>query len=310
MTVTSPAAAASAAPFDRAQVRRQRERAAPRLADHDFLYAEVADRLLDRLADTTRHYERAADLGCHGGIIAGRLALLPPDARRIGTLVQLDGAPVLAARAARYGPAVAADEELLPFADGSFDLVLSGLSLQNVNDLPGVLAQARRALKPDGLFLAALLGGRTLQELRDALLTAEAEVMGGASPRVAPMVDVRAAGGLLQRAGFALPVVDCDSITVTYSGALALMRDLRGMGLGNALAARRRTPTARTVFARAAAIYDERHATGNGRVTATFEVVFLHGWSPGPGQQQPLRPGSATARLADALGAREHGAGE
>lgn len=309
MTARPPAAAADPAPFDRAQVRRQRERAAARFHEHDFLFAEVADRLLDRLADTTRRFPLAADIGSQGGMIAARQALLPAAERRIDRLVQLDAAPALAAAAARHGPAVAADEELLPLADGTLDLILSGLSLQSVNDLPGVLSQARRALRADGLLLAALLGGRTLHELRDALLTAEAEVTGGASPRVAPMVDVRAAGGLLQRAGFALPVVDSDVITVTYRNALALMRDLRGMGLGNALAARRRGPTPRSVLFRAAAVYGERHGNGDGRVTATFEVVFLHGWSPGPGQQKPLAPGSARARLADALGSEEHDLG-
>jgi SAM-dependent methyltransferase len=310
MTARPPAALTDILLFDRAQVRRQRERAAERFAGHDFLFAVVADRLLDRLGDTTRSYAIAADLGCHGGVIAGRLAALPVAERRVGTLIQLDHAPKMAARAAAGGPVIAADEELLPLAEGSVDLILSGLSLQSVNDLPGALAQAQRALKPDGLLLAALLGGRSLHELRDALLSAEADIAGGASPRVAPQVDIREAGGLLQRAGFALPVVDCDTITVTYDDALALMRDLRGMGLGNALAARRRTPTARAVLARAAALYAERYRGEDRRIIATFEVVYLHGWKPAAGQQQPLRPGSARSRLAEALGTMEQSAGE
>jgi NADH dehydrogenase [ubiquinone] 1 alpha subcomplex assembly factor 5 len=310
MTANPPAAPAEILLFDRAQLRRQRERAARRFHAHDFLFAEVADRLLDRLGDITRSFPLAADIGCHGGMIAARLAGLPAAERRIGTLVQLDHAPAMAARASAHGPVVAADEELLPFAQASLDLVLSGLSLQGVNDLPGVLAQAARALKPDGLLLAALLGGRSLHELRDALLAAEAEVTGGASPRVAPFVDVREAGALLQRAGFALPVVDSDVITVTYDDALALMRDLRGMGLGNALAARRRGPTPRSVLARAAVIYGERYRGVDGRVAASFEVVYLHGWKPAANQQRPLRPGSARARLADALGTVERSTGE
>ncbi len=298
-------------PFDRVQLRRQRARAAARFDRHDFLFSEVADRLIDRLHDTTRRFGTAADIGCHGGIIARRLAAMPAADRRVETLVQIDAVPAMAARAAAAGgAALCADEELLPFADDSLDLVLSSLSLQSVNDLPGVLAQARRALKPDGLMLAAMLGGQTLHELRAALIGAEAEVAGGAGPRVAPFADVREAGGLLQRAGFALPVVDHDRITVVYESALALMHDLRGMGLGNALTERRRSPTRRAVLARAAALYAERHGTGDGRIPATFEVVYLHGWKPAPGQQQALRPGSATTRLAEALGGIERPAGE
>jgi SAM-dependent methyltransferase len=196
--------------------------------------------------------------------------------------------------------------ETLPFRDGAFDLIASALSLQLVNDLPGALIQIRRALRPDGLFLGAVLGGATLQELREAFLQAELELEGGISPRVAPMADIREFGGLLQRAGFALPVVDSDLLTVTYVSPLALMRDLRAMGAGNALSERRKTPLRRATLLRAAELYAERYPAAGGRVRASFEIIHLSGWSPHEGQQKPLRPGSAKSRLADALGVKEH----
>ena len=205
---------------------------------------------------------------------------------------------------------VAADEEALPFADASLDLVVSALALQGVNDLPGVLVQIRRALKPDGLFMAALLGGDTLSELRQSFAQAEAEIEGGASPRVAPFADVRAMGALLQRTGFALPVTDTERITVRYASLLSLLRDLRRMGATNALAERRRLPLRRPTLLRAMEIYGERFADPDGKVRATFEIVWVSGWAPDASQQQPLRPGSAKTRLADALGAVEIGAGE
>lgn len=194
--------------------------------------------------------------------------------------------------------------------NSTFDLVVSALSLQGINDLPGALVQIRRALKPDGLLLAALIGGETLTELRQSFATAESEIEGGISPRVAPFADVRDLGGLLQRAGFALPVTDADRITVRYNSAFALMQDLRRMGATNALVERRRTPLRRATLTRTAEIYAARFADGDGRVRATFDIVWLSGWAPHPGQQQPLEPGSAQARLADALGAREVSAGE
>ena len=205
---------------------------------------------------------------------------------------------------------VVADEEALPFRDASLDLVVSALALQFVNDLPGTLVQIRRALKPDGLFLAALVGGETLTELRQAFAAAESEVEGGVSPRVAPFADVRDLGALLQRAGFALPVTDIDRLTVRYDSPFALMHDLRRMGATNALIERRRTPLRRATLLRMAEIYAERFADPDGRVRATFEIVWLSGWAPHPSQQQPLKPGSAQARLADALGTREISTGE
>lgn len=294
----------STRPFDRRLLSLHRERAARMLGQHDFLFREVTERLLDRLDDTTRRFPAALDLGCH----AGELGRALNGRGGIDLLVQADLSPAMARRAGRL--TVTVDEEALPFAEASFDVILSNLSLHWVNDLPGALLQARRALKPDGLFLAAMLGGETLRELRASLLEAELEVEGGAAPRISPFADLRDAGGLLQRAGFALPVIDRDDITVTYPDALALMRDLRGMGETNAVHARRRGFTRRATLLRAAALYAERFAQPDGRIPATFQVIYLTGWAPHDSQQQPLRPGSAKARLADALGTRERPAGD
>ena len=195
-----------------------------------------------------------------------------------------------------------ADEEFLPFKPGSLDLVVSGLTLQLVNDLPGALIQIRRALKPDGLMIASLLGGLTLVELREAFVIAETELMGGASPRVAPFADVRDLGQLLQRAGFALPVSDSEVLEVGYASALELMRDLRQMGWANMLVERSRKPISRRLLQRVVEVYAERHGRPDGRVKATFEIVTLTGWAPDESQPKPLKPGSATARLADVLG--------
>lgn len=290
--------------FNRRVVRLHRDRAAPVLDDHGFLLDEVGERLADRLTDVKRRFPFALDLGCHTGGM-GRLL-----GRRGGieTLVQCDLSPEMARRAG--GLSLAADEEALPFAESSFDLVLSCLSLHWVNDLPGALVQIRRALKPDGLFLAAMLGGETCRELRTALAEAEAACEGGLSPRVSPFVDVRDAGALLQRAGFALPVVDCDTITVSYADPLKLMRDLRLMGEGNALIERRKGFTRRATMMDAAARYREMFGDERGRVTATFQAITMTAWAPHPSQPKPLAPGSAKARLAEALGTEEIPAGE
>jgi SAM-dependent methyltransferase len=226
----------------------------------------------------------------------------------VGTIVAVDSIPEGIAQ--HTGPRVVADEEALPFRDASLDLVVSALALQFVNDLPGTLVQIRRALRPDGLFLAALLGGETLPELRQAMSDAEIECEGGVSPRVAPFADLRDLGALLQRAGFALPVTDIDRVTVRYESVFALMHDLRRMGATNALVERRRTPLRRATLARMSEIYAQRFADADGRVRATFEVAWLSGWAPHQSQQQPLRPGTAKARLADALGTSEISAGE
>lgn len=290
--------------FDRRTVRLHRDRAAAGLAGFDFLFNEVGERLADRLDDITRHFPVALDLGCHGGILAGRLA----GRGGIETLVACDLSEAMARRA---GPiALTADEEWLPFADGVFDLVLSNLSLHWVNDLPGALVQIRRALKPDGLFLGTLFGGGTCRELRQALAEAEIAQEGGLSPRVSPLAEVRDAGNLLQRAGFALPVADADTLTVSYADPLKLMADLRGMGESNAVLARRKTPTRRATLAAAAERYRALFAAADGRMPATFEVIYLTAWAPHPSQQKPARPGSASARLADALGSTEIPAGD
>ena len=248
------------------------------------------------LADVKREFPRVLDLGCHTGLLGQRL-LTRSD---VATLVSCDAALAMACVAP--GSRLAADEEALPFADGAFDLIVSCLSLHWINDLPGCLIQVRRALKPDGLFLAAMLGGTTLAELRHAFLAAEAEIEGGASPRVSPFADVRDAGNLLVRAGFALPVAVTDTLTVSYESPLKLVRDLKGMGEANAQSARRRTFTRRTTLARALELYEERFKGSDGRVPATFEVVTLTGWAPHEMQPRPARRGSGTVPFKKALG--------
>jgi len=283
--------------FDRLLQRRRRSRVAA--APANFLLDHVAGELADRLSVVLRRFDLGIDLGTPGDAV--RTAL-----RRLGAVGMIVGADVIA----RDKPFVVADEEALPFRDASVDLVVSGLALHSANDLPGVLSQIRRALKPDGLFLAALLGGETLIELRQAFAEAESEIEGGASPRVAPFADLRQLGALLQRAGFALPVTDVERVTVRYSSAFDLMHELRRMGAANTLVARRRVPLRRTTLMQMADIYARSFADADGRIRATFDIMWLSGWAPHPNQQQPLKPGSAKARLADALGAREISAGE
>ncbi len=295
--------------FDRALLRRRRRRAEA-LGPATFLLDRVADDLAERIGVVLRRFDVAVDLGTPGDAVRMALSRLGS----IGTVVRAAAVPELAAtrseNSQRAKNLVAADEEALPFGDGALDLVVSALALQFVNDLPGVLVQIRRALRPDGLFVAALLGGETLTELRHSFAAAESDIEGGVSPRVAPFADLRELGSLLQRAGFALPVTDSDRLTVRYDLAFALMHDLRRMGATNALHARRRTPLKRATLMRMAQIYAQRFADGDGRLRATFEIVWLSGWAPHESQQQPLKPGSARGRLADALGAREFSAGE
>jgi SAM-dependent methyltransferase len=287
--------------FDRALLRQRRRRAAA-LGPATFLLDRVAVDLAERLATVLRRFDLAVDLGTPGDAVRNALVRL----ESVGRIVAVDVMP----DAARGEIFVAADAEALPFGDATLDLVVSALALQVVNDLPGVLVQIRRALKPDGLLLAALLGGETLTELRQSFAEAESDIEGGVSPRVAPFADLRDLGALLQRAGFALPVADVDRITVRYNSVFGLMHDLRRMGATNALLARRRTPLKRATLRRLAEIYAQRFADDDGRVRATFEIVWLSGWAPHPDQQQPLKPGSAKARLADALGTREISTGE
>jgi SAM-dependent methyltransferase len=288
---------------DRALLR-ARQRRALALGPATFLLDRVAEELADRLGAVLRTFPCGLDLDT------------PTDAvRRVlvgtGKVDRLIAANALAAEEAGHsGLAVAADAEALPFRDGALDLVVSGLALHFVNDLPGTLVQIRRALKPDGLLVAALLGGDTLTELRQAFAAAEAEIEGGLSPRVLPFADLRDLGALLQRAGFGLPVTDVDRLTVRYASPLALMQELRRMGATNPLVDRRRRPLRRATLARMLEIYGERFADPDGRIRATFEIVYLSGWAPHDSQQQPLAPGSARTRLADALGTQERSAGE
>jgi SAM-dependent methyltransferase len=284
--------------FDRSLARARLARALATFAPErgvDFLLRRAASELADRLLLVKREFAVAADLGTPGPHAALALARDP----RIG--LALRAAPTAFEVGEGDYPRIVADDERSPLADASCDLIVSLLSLQGVNDLPGALIQIRRALRPDGLFVGCMLGGESLNELRQSLTAAESEILSGASPRVAPFADVRALGSLLQRAGFALPVVDLDRAITRYGDMLALMRDLRAMGATNALNARSRAPLRRDVLFRAAQIYAERFADGDGRLRATFDMVWLAGWAPHESQQQPLKPGSAKMRLEDAL---------
>jgi len=290
--------------FDLELLKKRRDRAAQNITAHDFLLQRVAEDFSERLGAVQRQFPTVADLGAHHGVLARAVERIPG----VSLVVSAECSWQLLKMCPP--PRVLTDFEALPFADESLDLVVSGLTLHLINDLPGALLQIRRALKPDGLLLAAVLGGETLRELREAFLLAESELEGGASPRVAPFADVRTYGSLLQRAGFALPVTDTDVVTVTYSSPLALMQELRGMGATNSLATRRRQPLRRSTLMRACEIYVERYAKPDGRIPATFEIITLTGWAPHESQQKPLRPGSAQVRLADVLGTRELSAGE
>lgn len=281
--------------FDRRVVRGRRDRAAGGLGRHDFLYREIGERLVDRLDDVRRDFPLALDLGCHSGTLARTIG----GRGGIETLVSCDLSPRMAEAAP--APALAGDEEALPFARASFDLVLSSLSLHWVNDLPGALTQVRLALKPDGLFLSAMFGGQTLSELRRVLGDAEIALEGGLSPRISPFAEVRDAGNLLQRAGFALPVADAETITVMYPDPLKLLADLRGMGEANAAIERRRGFSRRATLLDALSRYRDLYAGDDGRIPATFQVIYLTAWAPDPSQPKPLRRGSASRRLTDAL---------
>jgi len=267
--------------FDRHAWRLHRDRAAGCV---DFLHREVAERLIDRLDLVNREFATTLDLGARDGMLTRALA------DRAGSRMVIAAEPAAKLLAAAPTPRVCADPEFLALRDASVDLVASCLALHWCSDLPGALIQIRRALKPDGLLLAALLGGGTLVELRTALFEAELAEEGGVSPRVSPTVELGDAAGLLQRAGFAMPVADSETITVTYSDMLALLRDLRGMGETNALAARR-PYLRRATLARAAAIYAERFGNPDGRIHTTFEVLFLTGWAPHPDHAKPRSGG-------------------
>jgi SAM-dependent methyltransferase len=286
--------------FDRRLVRARLTRAA-QSGFADFLIARCTEDMADRLSLILRDFGTAADIGTPTHHAVEALRHMP----RVGSALRL--APTISL--AQPGDLVA-DEEALPLQAASLNLAVSLLSLQNTNDLPGTLIQIRRALKPDGLFLAALYGGSTLTELRQCFLEAEAETTGGVTPHVSPFADLRDMGGLLQRAGFMLPVADSDVITVRYGSIFSLFADLRGMGLTNALMARSRKPLRRATLTRLAEIYTERFADPDGKIRASFEILWLSGWAAHDSQQQPLKPGSAKARLADALKTIEISGGE
>jgi len=282
---------------------RRRDRSATAFADGaDFMHREVAGLLDERLAEVTRPFADAAIIGSGGGIHAGALA-----DRVTGSIRQIELSPARA-RAAGVEPVVALDP--LALGEGSLDLCISVLEMHWLDDPVGHLIQMRRALRPDGLLIAVLFGGRTLHELRAALAEAEVETTGGLSPRIAPMGEIRDLGGLLQRAGLAMPVADCERLDVSYASPLELMRELRAMGETNIMADRRRTGLRRDTLMRAAEIYARSFPTADGRVRATFEIVFLTGWAPAADQPRPRRPGSATHRLAAALGVEEQSTGE
>ncbi len=293
--------------FDRALLARRLDRALRgRLPDADasFWLRRAADEMSERLSLVTRHFACAVDVGSPGPEAALMLA------GRLGASLTLRMAPSLLSAGEGDFLRAVGDFERSPLAENSVDLVVSLLALHHANDLPGALIQLRRALKPDGLMLAALVGGETLTELRQCLTIAESEVTGGAAPRVAPFADVRALGGLLQRAGFALPVVDSDRVIARYRDLGALMQDLRAFGAKNGLNARSRSPLRREVFVRAQAIYAERFSDPDGRVRATFETLWASGWAPHESQPKPLKPGSAAMRLEDALKAARDAGGK
>ncbi len=288
--------------FDRSLLRARQTRART-LGPATFLLDRVAGELGERLSAVLRRFDIGVDLGTPTDVVRRALAA----SGKVGTIIAAEfGATTLDRSFLR----AAADEELLPFADGSLDLVTSALALQFVNDLPGTLIQIRRALKPDGLLLAALVGGDSLAELREAIAAAESEIEEGVSPHIAPFADVRELGALLQRAGFALPVIDNERLIVRYDSVFALMHDLRRMGATNVLHERRRKPLKRATLERMADIYSRRFSDADGRLRASFEIIWLSAWAPHESQQKPLKPGSAAQRLADALGTREISSGE
>jgi NADH dehydrogenase [ubiquinone] 1 alpha subcomplex assembly factor 5 len=290
--------------FDRKLLRARRARFAAEIEGRAFLLEHVTREIGERVELMLRPFPLALDLGAYSGLLGRKVAALPS----VGTMIYAES--VFAFARLCPGAALVCDEDLLPLKPASLNLIVSGLALHRVNDLPGALIQIRRALSPDGLFMAALLGARALIELRQVLIEAEAEEEGGASPRVSPFGDVREYGALLQRAGFALPVTDAETLSVSYSSPRELMREVRALGGGNVLLARSRRPLSRRTLARAEELYRERHGTQDEQVKATFEIVYLSGWGPSASQQKPLKPGSAAHRLADALGTTEQSAGD
>ena len=287
--------------FDQRLIRQHRQRASYRYADFAFLKDAAAIRLADRLELMRRHFDLCLDIGAHDGRLAQHFAALG----KIGHIIHTDPAVGFAFASKQHGSGVVHALGDLPYKPESFDAVFSCLSLHWVDDLPGLMMQARRLLKPDGLLLVSLLGGNSLAELKQALAEAEQDITGGLSPRCAPMADIRDIGGLMSRAGLALPVADSDRLTVNYPHMFKLMEDLRGMGEQNAMLARLKIPTRRRVFMHAAEIYQQRFSRADGQIPASFEIVTVTGWAPHERQQKPLRPGTAAHRLASALESEE-----
>ncbi|HPF23464.1 MAG TPA: methyltransferase domain-containing protein [Hyphomonas sp.] len=289
--------------FDRDRVARNRDRAAGSYDHYAFLKERVSRDLADRVLDTPRPFERGLDLGCHDG----RLAALLAGTGRVGGVEASDASAAMVASAQAAGlDAFVLDEETPEIPAGRYDLIVSALSLHWVNDLPGTLVRIRQALKQDGLFLGALYGAGTLAELRECLMEAETELTGGASPRLSPLPGLKDMADLMQRAGFALPVADRDTVVVRYREPARLLADLKGMGERNALASGMIRPLPRRVLMRALELAHERHSDPDGRVRTTFEIVHVSGWAPAPGQPKPLKPGSAKASLADAVRRRDN----
>jgi SAM-dependent methyltransferase len=284
--------------FDRALHRARLTRAALGFERADFLKRRAVDDVVERLAAITRDFPTTIELGARSGLLSNALRENGRSGQ-IGWLAETDLSAAMLAK--RGGARIVVDEARLPFAEGCADLIVSTLALHWVDDLVGALIQIRRTLRSDGLFLGVLFGGATLHELRQCLTQADLEHAGGAGPRVSPFIDAADAGDLLRRAGFALAVVDVDRVTVRYAHPLNLLADLRAMGEANALLERSRAPLTRSVLARAGEIYLERFAEADGRAPATFEIVSLTGWTPHPDQPKPLKRGSASARLDDAL---------
>ncbi len=291
--------------FDRKSVNQHHSRARELVDNHDFLFREIADRLGDRLMDIARDFPKALDLGSNHTILKETLGTRG-GIQDFTVAKFLSGEhPKLPKKDTPPSNDVEIVSEIMPSVPQSYDLIISNLCLHWINDLPGILLQAHQSLKADGLFLASMIGGESLKELRACFMEAEMEIEGGVSPRVSPLIDVKDAGALLQRAGFALPVSDFDRIEVSYVNAFDLMKELRGMGETNAIHNRRKSFTRRETLLKAAELYQEKFSDSEGRINATFDVVYLAGWAPHTSQQKPLRPGSAVERLSDFLNTEE-----
>ncbi|KCZ50555.1 hypothetical protein HY29_07265 [Hyphomonas beringensis] len=302
--MTSPVSPPAAPPrlFDRARVARNRDRAAANYPDYAFLKARVSRDIAERLEDTSHEFPHALELGAHDG----QLSRMLMETGKIAQIEAADVSPKMVERMKANGlTARQMDEEMLEVEPASLDLIVSALSLHWVNDLPGTLIQIRKALKPDGLFLGALFGAGTLAELRACLMEAETELKGGIAPRISPLPGLQDLAALMQRAGFTLPVVDRETVTVRYASPLKLLEDLKGMGERAAFMPGTGRPLPRSVLMRTLELYLETYRDLDGKVRASFEIVHLSGWAPADSQPKPLRPGSAKASLADAV--RKHG---